>query len=155
MVLRALTYTSGDPPELALSHIADGAPCADLFRGCTFMLDFRRNRIAVLTQQADYIVDIPSSSAMKSMQHGKPPSAHIRLGKLEMVALLSFFWDKAKVTMDCSEPHADTESILRPAGPYRSAFFSAARTTAHRSGIALIFLERFVPTGRTAPSDHR
>lgn len=51
--VRALTHTSGDPPDLALSPHADGALCADLFRGCTLVLDFGRNRIAVLTQQVD------------------------------------------------------------------------------------------------------
>jgi hypothetical protein len=51
--VRALTHTTGDPPDLALSPHADGALCADLFRGCTLVLDFGRNRIAVLTQQAD------------------------------------------------------------------------------------------------------
>jgi hypothetical protein len=37
----------GDPRDLALSPHADGALCADLFRGCTLVLDLGRDRIAV------------------------------------------------------------------------------------------------------------
>ena len=32
----------GDPRDLALSPHADGALCADLFRGCTLVLDLGR-----------------------------------------------------------------------------------------------------------------
>ena len=47
--VRALTHTGGDPPDLALSPHADGALCADLFRGCTVVLDLGRSRVAVMT----------------------------------------------------------------------------------------------------------
>lgn len=47
--VRALTHTGGDPPDLALSPHADGALCADLFRGCTLVLDLGRDRVAVMT----------------------------------------------------------------------------------------------------------
>jgi hypothetical protein len=46
--VRALTHTGGDPPDLALSPHADGALCADLFRGCTLVLDLGRSRVAVM-----------------------------------------------------------------------------------------------------------
>ena len=45
--VRALTHVGGDPPDLGLSPHCDGALCADLFRGCTVVLDLGRNRIAV------------------------------------------------------------------------------------------------------------
>lgn len=47
--VRAMTHTGGDPPDLALSPHADGALCADLFRGCTVVLDLGRSRLAVMT----------------------------------------------------------------------------------------------------------
>jgi hypothetical protein len=46
--VRALTHTYGDPPDLALSPHADGVLCADLFRGCTVVLDLGRDRVAVI-----------------------------------------------------------------------------------------------------------
>ena len=45
--VRALTHVGGDPPDLGLSPHCDGALCADLFRGCTVVLDLSRDRIAV------------------------------------------------------------------------------------------------------------
>jgi hypothetical protein len=46
--IRALTHLNGDPPDLALSPHADGVLCADLFRGCVVVLDFSRDRVAVV-----------------------------------------------------------------------------------------------------------
>ena len=38
----------GSGPMLALSPHADGVLCADLFRGCVVVLDFSRDRVAVV-----------------------------------------------------------------------------------------------------------
>jgi hypothetical protein len=51
--VRALTHTTGDPPGLVMSPHADGALCADLFRGNTLQPNFGRNSIKALTQQAE------------------------------------------------------------------------------------------------------
>lgn len=47
--VRAVVHLDGAPPDADLSPHADGAACADLFRGCEFVLDLRPSnpRIAV------------------------------------------------------------------------------------------------------------
>lgn len=44
--VRALAHTGADPSDLALSHRAAGAICADLFRGVHLVLDFAAGRYA-------------------------------------------------------------------------------------------------------------
>jgi len=48
--VRAVAHLDGDPPDADLSPHADGAVCADLFRGCTVVFDLAsdRPRVAVV-----------------------------------------------------------------------------------------------------------
>jgi hypothetical protein len=48
--VRAVVHLDGAPPDADLSPHADGAVCADLFRGCTLVLDLRPShpRVAVV-----------------------------------------------------------------------------------------------------------
>ena len=46
--IRAVLHLDGDPGDVDLSPHAEGAICADCFRGCELILDFSNNRIAVV-----------------------------------------------------------------------------------------------------------